>query len=135
MTAVLPSWHALALCRTELDPEAFFSDNPVLVGMAKGVCGRCEVREVCLRDAVARDEQWGVYGGLTATERMAPLLLADPEPPPHVASRGHYVQGCRKPDCCAANTAYQADLRGRAPATHASRVDSGEQLALVLEAS
>jgi WhiB family redox-sensing transcriptional regulator len=129
LTALLPTWHAQALCHTE-DGD-WFSDSPALVEQAKAVCGRCAVVAECLEDAVARGESEGLWGGLTAQERMAPTLmvLADPGPPPHVVSRGCYVTNrCQDPGCRAANAAYNAGLRSRGPATRGGTVDQGEQL-------
>lgn len=36
---------------------------------AKALCSRCPARAACLDFAVAHDEQYGVWGGLTADER------------------------------------------------------------------
>ncbi|WP_336873902.1 WhiB family transcriptional regulator [Rhodococcus qingshengii] len=36
---------------------------------AKRVCAGCEVRVDCLAFALANDERFGVWGGLTASER------------------------------------------------------------------
>lgn len=136
MSAGLPSWRLLADCahRSDLD---WFGESRVEIAAVKAVCAGCPVLRECRIDALERQEPWGVQAGLSAAERLEPtlLLLAVPEPPPHVASRGCYVGGCRRPDCCAANTAYNADLRSRGPATDARSLDTGEQLALIWEAS
>ena len=43
--------------------DAFFSTDPVQVSAARGVCASCPVQLRCLAGALARDEQWGVWGG------------------------------------------------------------------------
>lgn len=40
---------------------------------AKTVCRGCPVRETCLEGALARREEWGIWGGLTRKERQAYL--------------------------------------------------------------
>jgi hypothetical protein len=37
--------------------------------IAKRICYRCPVRARCLADALSRDEQEGIWGGLTTDER------------------------------------------------------------------
>lgn len=41
----------------------FFSTDPVDVAAARKICARCPVQLRCLAGALARDEQWGVWGG------------------------------------------------------------------------
>lgn len=48
-----------------LDPEIWFDVITPLA--AKQVCGKCPVRELCLR--VFRGEEYGIFGGLTPRER------------------------------------------------------------------
>lgn len=36
---------------------------------AKAVCASCPVRETCLDEAVGHGERFGIWGGLTDTER------------------------------------------------------------------
>jgi hypothetical protein len=38
---------------------------------AKRICGDCQVRAECLEYALERDEEYGVWGGLNRTERVA----------------------------------------------------------------
>lgn len=66
-------WHDDAACRGH-DPELWFTDRPgvpaeKLAEPAKKVCARCPVTGACLTWALANDEKWGVWGGLTAEER------------------------------------------------------------------
>jgi WhiB family redox-sensing transcriptional regulator len=39
------------------------------------ICDRCGVTEQCLAFAISNDEQWGIWGGLSRTERQ---LVAKP---------------------------------------------------------
>ena len=38
---------------------------------AKAVCAACPVCAACLAHALAYDEPWGIWGGLTTRERVA----------------------------------------------------------------
>jgi WhiB family transcriptional regulator, redox-sensing transcriptional regulator len=51
----------------ESDPELFFDrDN---YRQARKLCSRCPVKSECLTVALANDEQFGVWGGLSPNER------------------------------------------------------------------
>ena len=39
------------------------------VKAAKVICGQCAVREACLKDALANNENYGIRGGFTPSER------------------------------------------------------------------
>lgn len=67
-------WQERALC-AETDPEAFYPEKGGSTRDAKKVCRSCEVRTECLEYALANDERWGVFGGLSERERR-PLLQA-----------------------------------------------------------
>jgi hypothetical protein len=41
----------------------FFSDDLIDIARAKAICGKCALRTSCLRDAIDREEPWGVWGG------------------------------------------------------------------------
>lgn len=62
------SWQDRALC-AETDPEAFFPEKGGSTRDAKRVCRACEVRSECLEYALANDERFGIYGGLSPMER------------------------------------------------------------------
>jgi WhiB family redox-sensing transcriptional regulator len=66
-TALLP-WQEEALC-AQTDPEAFFPEKGGSTREAKRVCGRCDVRGDCLSYALAHDERFGIWGGLSERER------------------------------------------------------------------
>lgn len=61
-------WRASALC-SQTDPEAFFPEKGESTRQAKKICHGCEVREPCLEAALARDERFGIWGGLSERER------------------------------------------------------------------
>lgn len=72
-------WQDIAAC-SGMDTGIFFSsDNPGKetwitgepdrVSLAKGICSRCPVRGECRDFAIGNNDQWGIYGGLTARER------------------------------------------------------------------
>ena len=64
---ILP-WQEEALC-AQTDPEAFFPEKGGSTRDAKSVCGRCDVRADCLDYALANDERFGIWGGLSERER------------------------------------------------------------------
>ncbi|EYT79410.1 MULTISPECIES: WhiB family transcriptional regulator [unclassified Streptomyces] len=71
----MENWREHAACRHE-DPDLFFpigTTGPALVQteQAKAVCGRCPVREECLRWALDTDQTIGVWGGTGEDERRA----------------------------------------------------------------
>lgn len=44
--------------------------NKELERKGKSVCNRCDVREECLEYAMENDERFGIWGGMTARERV-----------------------------------------------------------------
>lgn len=63
-----PNWEDGALC-SQTDPEAFFPEKGGSTREAKNICGRCEVKASCLEWALAYDERFGIWGGLSERER------------------------------------------------------------------
>ncbi len=61
-------WHERALC-AQTDPEAFFPEKGGSTREAKKICTGCEVRSECLSYALANDERFGIWGGLSERER------------------------------------------------------------------
>ncbi|MGH3494019.1 MAG: WhiB family transcriptional regulator [Sciscionella sp.] len=61
-------WQERALC-AQTDPEAFFPEKGGSTREAKQVCLSCEVRAECLAYALANDERFGIWGGLSERER------------------------------------------------------------------
>ncbi|TDD97685.1 WhiB family transcriptional regulator [Actinomadura rubrisoli] len=64
----VPAWTERALC-AETDPDAFFPEKGESTRAAKRTCFVCEVRTECLEYALAHDERFGVWGGLSERER------------------------------------------------------------------
>ncbi|MCL2736217.1 MAG: WhiB family transcriptional regulator [Propionibacteriaceae bacterium] len=62
------AWQASALC-AQTDPEAFFPEKGGSTREAKSVCKVCDVRQECLEYALAHDERYGIWGGLSERER------------------------------------------------------------------
>jgi WhiB family redox-sensing transcriptional regulator len=62
------SFIADALC-AQTDPEAFFPEKGGSPKEAKQMCARCDVADACLQAAIDNEEEFGVWGGLTARER------------------------------------------------------------------
>jgi WhiB family redox-sensing transcriptional regulator len=68
-------WQYSGLCR-EVDPESFFSPEAERGApkarredAAKALCLRCPVIEECREHALAVQEPYGVWGGLSEAER------------------------------------------------------------------
>jgi WhiB family redox-sensing transcriptional regulator len=61
-------WNERALC-AQTDPEAFFPEKGGSTREAKKICTGCEVRSECLSYALANDERFGIWGGLSERER------------------------------------------------------------------
>lgn len=71
------SWRSRASCQ-DMDSSRFFSPDGERgrarrrrEAGAKAVCAGCPVQEECAAYAVANREPYGVWGGLTETEREA----------------------------------------------------------------
>jgi WhiB family redox-sensing transcriptional regulator len=62
------AWQERALC-AQTDPEAFFPEKGGSTREAKRVCLSCDVRGECLEYALAHDERFGIWGGLSERER------------------------------------------------------------------
>ena len=63
-----PGWQERGLC-AQTDPEAFFPEKGGSTREAKKVCLTCDVRQECLEYALANDERFGIWGGLSERER------------------------------------------------------------------
>lgn len=67
-------WTEHALCRGA-DPDLFFptrhSDSDSEGAAAKAVCAECPVAVDCLEYALANNEKYGIWGGMTVRERAS----------------------------------------------------------------
>ncbi len=64
----ISDWQERALC-AQTDPESFFPEKGGSTREAKKICTGCEVRAECLEYALAHDERFGIWGGLSERER------------------------------------------------------------------
>ena len=63
-----PEWMAEGLC-AQVDPELWFPEKGGPTRQAKAVCARCAVRPECLAYALAHDDRFGVWGGVSERDR------------------------------------------------------------------
>ena len=61
-------WQSRARC-AQTDPESFFPEKGGSTREAKKICLNCEVKAECLSYALANDERFGIWGGLSERER------------------------------------------------------------------
>jgi len=73
-----PAWTSDALC-AETDPEAFFPEKGGSTREGVAMCHRCTVAAECLDYAIANNERFGIWGGLTERNRRS-IRLASKEP-------------------------------------------------------
>ena len=87
-------WQEQALC-AQTDPEAFFPEKGGSTREAKRICVGCEVKAECLEYALANDERFGIWGGLSERERRRikrDAVICSP------GARDHPLRGVRGPD-------------------------------------
>ena len=72
MTVILPvvrqQWLDRAAC-LQADPDAFYPEKGGSSRAAKRVCHTCPVQTDCLSYALANDERFGIWGGMSERER------------------------------------------------------------------
>lgn len=75
MTSNLPmagiikaAWMEQAIC-SQVDPEIFFPVHGESAQAAQRICETCPVQQTCLQWALDHNENFGVWGGLTAEQR------------------------------------------------------------------
>lgn len=69
------AWQSDSLC-AQTDPEAFFPEKGGSTRDAKKICESCDVAAQCLEYALANDERFGIWGGLSERERRKLRKLA-----------------------------------------------------------
>lgn len=112
-------WVAKAKC-VDADPETFYPDKGQPATAAKEVCAGCPVIEECLDYAMANNERFGVWGGLSEPERKklrgGRRERARPEHGTSAGYRQHHRLG-EQPctPCVEAERLRQAEYRERNP--------------------
>lgn len=82
-----PEWMDQGLC-AQTDPETWFPEKGGSVREAKAICATCPVVAECLDYALARQERFGIWGGLSERERRRLKAAPNADPRP-----------CRRSDC------------------------------------
>ncbi len=85
-------WQRFAACRHTNDAVFFGTDREREArrrqreAAAKRICARCPVQQSCLDHALAADEPYGIWGGLTPRERHHYRYEPEQEPfsPQHI---------------------------------------------------
>lgn len=117
-------WRDDAICN-QTDPESFFPEKGGTTRPAKQICLGCPVRArqlggtgECLDYALEHDERFGIWGGYSERERRRLLRGIDITPSPGTGYRliehgthNCYRNGCRRTECCEANSEYQRDWK------------------------
>lgn len=90
-----PGWEARAACADSTGEltRLFFSDDLADIAVAKGLCADCPVLTDCLEAAVARNEQFGVWGGqLFVGGKVVHFKRARGRPPKNPRPEEHLPQ-------------------------------------------
>jgi WhiB family redox-sensing transcriptional regulator len=104
------SWMARAVC-LEFEPDWLYPapKDKAGVARAKKICAGCPVQAECAAYALAHEEEFGVWGGLSERERHRILHpRQDPPPPPHQprppcgTRQGYQAHWRRREDACPA---------------------------------
>jgi WhiB family transcriptional regulator, redox-sensing transcriptional regulator len=61
-------WYERAAC-LDKDADCFFPEKGGSTRAAKRICQTCSVQSECLEYALANDERFGIWGGLSERER------------------------------------------------------------------
>ena len=111
------AWQADALC-AQTDPEAFFPEKGGSTRDAKRVCEACTVKDACLEYAMANDERFGIWGGLSERERRRLRRAGEVRPPGCVAQVAHRPARAHAPypHIAEDDAAAKDNALGRAPA-------------------
>lgn len=63
-------WMDEAVCTSVLDDALFYPEKGGTARIAKTICQACPVKVECLTYALEHHEEHGVWGGLSANERV-----------------------------------------------------------------
>lgn len=69
------TWRRDAACRG-MNTDDFYprqGESQLVVAEVKAVCAGCPVQVDCLDEALARNEQHGIWGGMSSVERKAEM--------------------------------------------------------------
>ena len=120
-----PEWHEQGACR-DFDFKAAGIDpwhpegtgRPARDGvrLALTICAECPVRQLCLDEALADDQQYGIRGGMTAPARAR--LKSGAQQPPARPARD--ITAPTAP--CGTRSAYARHIRKREPIDDACRM-------------
>lgn len=75
MITLFHSFSKVPLCckLEDVNPEWFFSEDPDEMKLAQSICSHCPIKRECLdwANSIEKDQKfiWGIYGGLSSTER------------------------------------------------------------------
>jgi WhiB family transcriptional regulator, redox-sensing transcriptional regulator len=69
------AWYEQAAC-LQANADCFFPEKGGSTREAKRICSTCTVRLECLHYALANDERFGIWGGLSERERRRLKRLA-----------------------------------------------------------
>lgn len=94
----IPAWHSQALC-SQIDPEMWWYEYPrnseeqikeaMRISEAIKICNACPVQDLCLKEGLEEgDLQWGIRGGLLASERVKIVGKERLHPNLMIAERG-----------------------------------------------
>jgi len=78
-----PHWESDAACKGTGSSTFYAADGErgasrrTREARAKTICGRCAVIDNCLRWALATQEPWGVWGGMSSEERALSMVAFD----------------------------------------------------------
>lgn len=95
-------WRDEASCAS-LDPMVFFDEENA--ERAKAICHGCAVEEICLIEALAAGERFGVWGGTDEVERRRLARST------HGTPERYQVGRCRCPECARAYAQKRAQAR------------------------
>lgn len=71
-------WREDAVC-ARVDGDFWYPEVGGTNRRAKAMCRSCPVMDTCLQWAFDHNEQWGVFGGMSADERRRVVRLAKQE--------------------------------------------------------
>lgn len=107
-----PAWMVGAPCST-VDPDLWFPEKGESAADAKRVCLRCDLRRTCLEWALETDQQYGVWGAASETDRRRLKRGIAPKPPGRCLHCGGEIASGRGARLYCAATCRNAAYRAR----------------------